>query len=128
MQVAGAERSLVAGAEEHSRTGRAPDVVEVDGRAVAGDLLGEDPLEHDERAGAAAVVVPRRALAGQPGEQPGLVVVVGEEPRVVAGDGVEVDEALPEGALAGESAGGVGEVDGDALGAAGHGRAFRGWC
>src|SRR5205085_2902301 len=53
-------------------------------QAYADGLLGEPAREDREGAGRAAVVVQVGALTGEPGQQPGLVVVGRDEPGVPA--------------------------------------------
>ena len=70
--------------------------------SYVGSLLGQNALEHHERAVATAVIVPAGVLTGQPGEQPGFVLAVDIEEDAISRDRVEADEALPPRAVGGQ--------------------------
>lgn len=71
-------------------------VTEARSKRTAGHCARGEPVDHDEGAGAAAVVVQTGGLPGKLGQQPGLVRGGAADPRVVPALGIEVQAVEPQ--------------------------------
>jgi hypothetical protein len=74
--------------------------------------LGEHATQGDECAGTATMIVPGGALAGQPGQQPRLELMLTGEADVVASNRIVRHQWLPQGLLPGKAGGDLDKVIG----------------
>jgi hypothetical protein len=92
--------------------------------ANLGLLLGQHATESDEGASTATVIMPVGALAGQPGQQPRLELLLAGEANVIPSGRIVGHEWLPQGALIGEVCSNLDEVDATSI-FLGHGKILR---